>query len=454
MTARDRLRPSVTARDRLLTAAFAGLVLTAGLASGLPAQEPNRDFIRVDRVVAIVGSIPIPASRIEEELNLMRREGRELPPDSAALMQLRRQILEQVINEELLLQAARRDTAISVTEQDVQAAADEGVREVRNQFTSDLEYRRELRTAGFASPEEYRRWLADQKRRELLRMQFLSRLRQTGELEPLPPTERELREAFERTRDQQPKRPAAVSLRQIVIRPEPDSAAVVEAFRKADSLAKAVRDGADFATVAKRFSEDPGTRERGGELGWVRRGMLVREFDQVAFRLKVGAVSPPVQTSFGFHIIQVQRATPAEVQVRHILIAPDISEADLESTTRKAQRVMEALRRGASFDSLARAHADPEEERLIENAPRDRLPQSYQRALDEAQPGALVGPVQLQDPTGRSKVAVILFDEARPEGSYTFEDLRDRLRGQLAEDNAIRRYLRKLRDATYVEVRL
>lgn len=383
----------------------------------------------------------------------MRRQGSELPTDSTAMMHLRRQILEQIISEELFVQAARRDTAITVTEQEVQAAADEGVREVRNQFTSDLEYRRELRTAGFASPEEYRRWQADQKRRQLLRETFLARLRQTGELEPLPPTERELREAFEQTRDRQPKRPAAVSFRQIVIRPEPDSAALLDAYAEADSLSKAIRDGADFATVAKRFSQDPGSAERGGELGWIRRGMLVREFDQVAFRLKVGAVSPPVRTSFGFHIIQVQRATPAEIQVRHVLIAPQISEADLDAATNKAQRVADALRRGAPFDSLARAHADPEEERLVEDVPRDRLPPTYQRALAEAQPGDLIGPVPLQDATGRTKVAVILFDEARPEGNYTFEDLRDRLRGQLAEDNAVRRYLRKLRDATYVEIR-
>ena len=85
-----------------------------------------------------------------------------------------------------------------------------------------------------------------------------------------------------------------------------------------------LRRGADFATAAKRFSQDPGSKDQGGSLNWFRRGVMVPEFERVAFALKPGVVSDPVESPFGFHIIQVERLQPAEVQARHILLVPTI----------------------------------------------------------------------------------------------------------------------------------
>lgn len=434
---------------RLIATALVPLVVVPVL----PAQQDG-DFVQVDRVAAIVGNTVIPLSRVEEELNVMRAQGADVPTDSAGVATLRQRILESLINDELLVQAARRDTAIVVTEQEVQAAADQAIREVRDQFPSELAYRRQLRQSGFATVDEYRSWLADQQRRKLLIDQLIEKLRQSGVLAPLPPTERELRQAFEETRPRQPKRPASVSFRQILIPVRADSAAQAKAFAKADSVRRLIQEGGEFATLARRFSDDPTTAERGGELGWIRRGVLVKEFEDVAFRIRPGVVSRPVQTTFGFHLIEVQRATPAEVQVRHILIRPELTEADKLEARTVAEAVARALREGASFDSLARLHRDPDEEVLLENVPRDELPAGYQTALADAQRGDIVGPVELQDQAGRVKYAVIRFEESRPAGEYSFEDVRDRLRGQLAEQNAVERYLRQLRERTYVDIRI
>jgi peptidyl-prolyl cis-trans isomerase SurA len=424
------------------------------LAFGHPAAAQEPGFVRVDCVAAVVGSVPIPCSRVEEELNVIRRQGAELPEDSAGIAEFRRQLLERVIDEELLVQAAARDTVIEVTEQEVQAAADEAIREIRVQFASELEYQRQLRVAGFASAEEYRRWLADQKRRELLRNALLQVLREKGELDPLAPTEAELREAFEQARAQQPRRPATVSFRQIVIRPQPDRAALAAAFARADTVRVKLLQGADFEEMAREWSEDVGTRENGGQLGWVRRGRLLPEFERAAFALRPGATSLPVRTSFGFHVIQVQRATPAEVQARHILIVPKITEENLQEARAKAEKVADALRSGASFDSLAREYRDREEETLVERIPRESVPPVYRDALESAQPGDIIAPLEVVDAAGRTKYAVLIFDGARPEGEVPFEDVRDQLRNALAERNAVERYIRRLREATYIDIRL
>ncbi len=421
-----------------------------------PAGAQDSTYVLLDRVAAVVGDVVIPMSRVDEELNVYRQQGGEIPTDSIELVELKRQLLESLINQELLVQAALRDTLVVVTDQDVQQEVERAIEEIRGQFTSDLEFERQLRTANFGSIEEYRRWLTEQQRRNLLRDRLLQRLRERGELEPLAPTEAELREYYEQTRDQQPERPATVAFRQIVVRAEADSVALWDAFRLADSLVNELREGADFDAVARQYSDDPGSAQRGGDLGWVRRGMLVTEFESVAFRLRPGAISEPVLSVFGFHIIRVDRRQPGEIMVRHVLIAPRITEADRARARTTADEMIEALRAGAPFDSLAELHHDyaGQEQLLVEDFPQDRLPADYQALLHQAQPGDVLGPITLDRGDGRLKYAVLVFQRHRPPGTFSYEDLRDRLRNTLAEQNAIERLMRSLREFTYIETRL
>ncbi len=78
-----------------------------------------------------------------------------------------------------------------------------------------------------------------------------------------------------------------------------------EARRRAETVRVRLKAGEDFAKVAREYSDDPGTRDRGGDLGWFERGRMVPEFEEAAFSLAVGQVSEPVRTAYGFHVIQV-----------------------------------------------------------------------------------------------------------------------------------------------------
>lgn len=434
---------------RLLAAALLSRPIAA---SAQQAQSP--EFALVDRIVAIVGDVAIPFSRVEEEINLMRAQGMRVPTDSVELVRFRRELLERLIDDELLVQQARRDTAIVVEDADVQRAVEEVMRRIRQQFRSELEFERELRRSGFGTVEEYRRWVAERRRRELLQEALIRRLERQGKLRAVQPTQAEMRAFYERVAEQQPPRPASLTFRQIVVQPQADSAAILRAFLLADSLARAIRAGADFAQVARRFSDDPATRERGGDLGWFRRGTMTPAFEEVAFRLRPGYVSSPVRTPFGFHVIQVQRTEPAEIQARHILIAPEITEENARQAKEIADTLVALLRRGASFDSLVRLHHDPSEESFVANVIRDSLPPGYRDALADAKEGDVVGPIVLERPGGDLRYAVVKVEQVRPEGPYTFEELRERIRAQLAREGALRRYLDDLRKRTYIEIRL
>jgi len=99
--------------------------------------------------------------------------------------------------------------------------------------------------------------------------------------------------------------------------PEPPDPAAAEkdkaaARAKAEDLLKKVRAGADFATLAKENSSDPGSKEKGGDLGWFAAGQMVPEFDKVAFSMQPGQISDVVESQFGFHIIKVEERRMGE----------------------------------------------------------------------------------------------------------------------------------------------
>src|SRR5206468_7088232 len=143
----------------------------------------------------------------------------------------------------------------------------------------------------------------------ILQQRLIEGLKQKGKLRPIAPSDAEMRAFWESNREQQAKRPAAISFRQIVIVPKPDSAASVRALQLAESLVVTLRKsgGATFADIAKKYPADSVSREQGGVLGWFRRGVMVKEFEDVAFRLRPGAISDVVRTEFGFHRSEERR---------------------------------------------------------------------------------------------------------------------------------------------------
>jgi peptidyl-prolyl cis-trans isomerase SurA len=439
---------------RSIPLALGACLLLWGGAGRLSAQRA--DSTVVDRIMAVVGTQPILSSHVEERILQEFPQGRGLPSHPDSLRALRRELLRILVNEELMVQEALRDTTIKILDDDITKSVDALLRTTRARFTSEDAYRRDIRASGFETPDEYRSWLTEQQRRALQRRELLNKLRGSGKLKPVAPTEREIREYFDKNRAAFGKRSATVSFRQIVTPPPAKAEAKAKALALADSILQELRNGADFAAAARRFSMDPGSREQGGSLGWMRRGQnLDQNFEDAAFSLRPGVISDPVETSFGYHLIQVERAQPAEIQIRHILIMPVLDAADADSAARIANNIHAAIEGGASFDSVQRVWHDKTEERELASFPFDSLPQAYREALADVEPGKITKVFKLESPTDilRSKFVILLVTERVPAGDVRYEDVKEQIRSGLSEQLTQQRYIDKLRAATLVEMR-
>jgi len=442
-----------------LRSPLAALILFGiGAASPLGAQRtPVGTDSVVDKIVAVVGTKAIVRSQIEERILQEFPQGKGLPATPEGKLQLQREVLDALVSEELMVQEAQRDTTIKVLEDDVTKSVDALIKTTRGRFPDEEAWRKDLRAAGFDTPDEYRLWLTEQQRRQLTIKELMSKLRNANKLKSVAPTEAEIREYFDRNKAGFPKRSESVSFRQIVVAPPAKAEAKARARAIADSILVELRKGADFAAAARRFSMDPGSKETGGEIGWIRRGagLLDPHFEEAAFSLRPGVVSEPVESSYGFHLIQVERSQPAEVQVRHILIMPAVDTADADSAARAAATIRAAIERGASFDSLQRLYHDKLEEKDLDNIPIESLPQPYTEVMAGVAAGKLAPILRMEAPVDplRSKYAVLLVTARVPAGEVRYEDVKEQIRSLLTDRLTQQRYLDKLRRATLVDVR-
>lgn len=444
---------------------LSAVLLVAGAATArgqqkppVPAAQPASAAVHaipLDRVVAIVGDVPITFSDVQERVIAKRQEGARIPTDSTGFHTFLVGVATELVDEELLLRKAK-DLKVEVPDADVSNTVDKQVKEIRARFSSDAEYRAELAKAGLGTPEEFKRFRADQVRRSETITRTVRKLREDGKIVQSNITDAEVQEAYERNRATLPKREASVSWRQIIIAPRATQAAKERARAKAESLLVEIRTGGDFEKLAKRESMDPGTKDNGGDLGWNRRGRMVPEFDRWMFALPPGQVSPVIETAFGYHIIRVDRVQPGEVKARHILIAPKIDSADVARAKLEADSVATVWRAGVSFDSLAKKHHDfggGEETTLLTPYPRAQLPPPYQQAFGGKKAKDFV---VFQIPgtgTGPTKLVVAQIASVEEGGELTLAEVKERFRARLAEEGGIKRLMDTLRKQTYVIVR-
>jgi len=435
----------MTKRSALILAALALLPVSA--------SAQSRDGEVVDRLVAIVGDSVVVQTQVEEEIQRMRLGGNPVPaPSDPEYEALFRTVLDQYVDRLLVLQAAAKDSLIEPDETTLDERVNDRITQLAQQFGGRPALQQALAEEALTLA-EYREILKSEARIEQVQQMFFQlRMRDAP---PVEVTEEEMLARFQEGRGQLDQRPKLITFRQVVVAPEPSAEALEAAREKAQALLDRVRAGEDFAELAKEYSDDPGSAELGGDLGWFRRGRMVREFEDAAFELYDGQVSELVKTIFGYHIIKVERYRAGERQARHILTIPEKTEADLDRARAIANDVLQRARAGESMAELFEKYSDPAAPDSVTFAfeQLSELPPVY-GALRTAASDDFIGPLEYEIGPGDKRFAVIHVLEVREAGAYTFEDLRPQLASQLQREKQLERLIAGLRAKTHIEIRM
>jgi len=431
---------------RTVLALLLTLAAAPALAQAQPAPQPGEELW--DGVVAVVGDTTLLRSDLLLAIEAMRAEGTAVPTDPVEYGRLVQQLVDERVSDLLLLEGARA-AGETVNEDEVLTAVEDQLRQVRGRFPSEEAYTAALAEAG-RTPEGYREELSRQFADQTLVQRFVRKRMQ--EMAPPAVTDEEIRTFFESNRQRFGQRPASVSFQQVLIRPLPADSARAAALKTAGQVLTELNGGAEFEVLARRYGTDA-TRERGGDLGWFRQGQMVREFDQVVFAMRPGQTSGIVETEFGFHIIKLEKARGPERQARHILIRPEITQANIDAARVRADSVATAIRAGAQAQDLAARYNTPDALRFQQNVPVDQLPPAFVTALEGAVTGTVAGPIQIENgPT--PAFAVVRVTGRQTSGEYTVDDQRERIRDMLREQRQMQRLLTELRRDMYVSIRL
>lgn len=152
--------------------------------------------------------------------------------------------------------------------------------------------------------------------------------------------------------------PTLYKTRHILLEIKPSESSLEETLIKTQKIREEIISGLSFDSAAKKYSEDPGSKDVGGNLGYVPRGTFVQEFDQAAFTLNLNTLSEPIKTQFGYHLMEVLKRSGEKVEVRHILIGIKTSEKDKNDTYKKTAEIIKKIKTKEDFINKAKELSD------------------------------------------------------------------------------------------------
>ena len=298
----------------------------------------------IDRSVALVGNDIVMLSEIEAEAQMMRARG--LTVDKTA----RCEILENMLVSKLFLTQAKLDS-LTVNDAQVSASLDQRVNEIMSTLGGEQKMEEYFGKPVYKLRQEWRQTLNDQSLIQEMQRNVASN---TPKLTP-----RDIKKYCEETpAEDLPMVSTKYRIRQIGIYPDREAAELAVKERLVN-LRERIVNGEKFSTLARLYSQDPGSLSKGGELGMASRAIFWPAFSDAAMSLKVGQVSQVVETPDGFHIIQLIEREGDMFNARHILIKPQYTSEDRERAFHKLDSIRNlVLADTLSFFDAARAYSE------------------------------------------------------------------------------------------------
>ena len=376
----------------------------------------------IDKTVAVVGNEVIMISDIEEEVQMMRAQG------MSSDRNLRCELLERMMEQKLFLMQARLDS-LSINQDMVEGELSQRIDQIRTSLGGDAEVEKYFGKPLYKLRQEWRQALQDQSLTQQEQGQVANSI---PEITPY-----DVRQWMDTVKTEDlPEVPVKYLLSQICIYPDRE-AANMAVKEKLLSIRERIINGEKFSTLARIYSEDPGSARKGGELGMASKSIFWPAFSDAAMSLKPGVISQIVETPDGFHIIDVLEKKGDMFNARHILIKPQYTSEDREKAFHKLDSLRTEILNGAvTFPLAARFYSEDPSTRTNGGQMADPNTGSAYFEIDQLKPqdyaaikglaeGEISIPVESLDNEGRSGNTVykiIRVDKIIPAHTATFSD--------------------------------
>ena len=394
-------------------------VLFTGLSLVASAQKYGKV---VDKTVAVVGNEVIMVSDIEQEVQMMRAQG------MSSDQNLRCELLENMMVQKIFLMQARLDS-LSVNQDMVEGELSQRIDQIRTSLGGDEEVEKYFGKPLYKLRQEWKETLQDQSLTQQEQSQVASTI---PEITPY-----DVRQWMDSVKTEDlPEVPKKYLLSQICIYPDRE-AANMAVKEKLLSIRERIINGEKFSTLARIYSEDPGSARKGGELGMASKSIFWPAFSDAAMSLKPGVISQIVETPDGFHIIEVLEKKGDMFNARHILIKPQYTSEDRQNAFTKLDSLRTEINSGAvTFALAARFYSEDPSTRTNGGQMADPQTGSAYFEIDQLKPqdylavkdlseGEVSTPIESLDNEGRNGNTVykiIRVDKIIPAHTATFND--------------------------------
>ncbi|MBE6252298.1 MAG: hypothetical protein E7109_02105 [Bacteroidales bacterium] len=434
------------------------VVLAALLVACLPLNAQKYKGV-VDKTIAVVGGETILLSDVEAEVQQQRAVG------SSSDRDLRCEILEMMMESKIFLMQARIDS-LTIGSEAVESNLTQRMDYMRTTLGGDEEVEKYFGKPLYKLRQEWKKALEEQSLTEQARYNVADKI---AEITPF-----DVQQYLSSTDPEDlPVVPVKYQLSQICLYPDREAAAVA-VKEKLLSLRERIMNGEKFSTLARIYSEDPGSARRGGELGMASKSIFWPAFSDAAMALRPGTISQIVETPDGFHIIEVIEKKGDMFNARHILLKPQYTVEDREKAFARLDSLKTQIEAGEiEFPLAARFYSEDPATRTNGGQMADpstgssyfeidQLKPADYNAIKDLEPGQISQPVESQDNEGYLQgrqgnviYKIIRVDKILPAHTATFENDYNqilesvRMRKQMA---AVDEFLDKKIKDTYIVI--
>lgn len=387
------------------------ILISSLLTLSMVSYSQSGDGIVIDKIIAKVDDYIVLKSELERSyLDFLSR-------GEARGSNAKCQILQQLVVNKMLMAQSEIDS-IFVEDAEVNSNLDRRMAVMAQQFGGESEIER----AYGKSIEQIRSEIFESIKEQLTIQRMQSEL--TSDLKVTPSEVKKFFKAI--PQDSLPYFSTEVSVGQIVKQPEPGKLQKDKVKNLLLDIRSRIEKGESFESLARQYSQDPGSASLGGQLGFYGRGELAPEYEAASLSMSPGEISMPVETQFGIHLIQLQEKRGNTYRTRHILITPQPSQNDYD----KAKQYLDSLRTlivrdSLTFQSAAKEYSDDQEtssaggffqdETGAIRVPAEQLDPNIFFTIDTMQVGKITLPIRFQQPDGTYAFRIIYYkDKIRP----------------------------------------